>query len=307
MFDVCLLGTGGMLPLPNRHLTSLLVRFSGTSLLIDCGEGTQISLRQQGWSFKDIDTICFTHNHGDHISGLPGLLLTMGNSDRTEPVTLIGPKGLRRVVEGLLLIAPGLPFPLRYVELTKEMIDAQEEMTAGPLYLRACRADHGVPCVGYSVEVRRRPRFDREKAEANQVPLKYWRYLQAGETVTAEDGTVYEPSQVLAEERKGLKIAYCTDSRPKDSIVRLAKDADLFICEGMYGEADKEEKAAQHKHMSYREAALMAKEAGVKELWLTHFSPAMPAPKAFLSEATEIFPNTRCGKDRLTREFVYVD
>lgn len=307
MFDVCLLGTGGMLPLPNRWLTSLLVRFGGASLLIDCGEGTQITLRQQGWSFKDIDFICFTHYHGDHISGLPGLLLTMGNCDRTEPVTLIGPKGLRKVVEGLLLIAPGLPFEIRYMELTKDQIDEQQEIQLGPLFVRACRADHGVPCVGYSVEIKRRPRFDPERAKAAEIPLPYWRFLQQGQTVTGEDGRVFEPSMVLAEERKGLKITYCTDSRPKDTIVRLAEGSDLFICEGMYGEADKEEKAAQHKHMSYREAATMARDAGVKELWLTHFSPAMPAPKAFLQEATAVFPNTRCGKDRLTREFVYED
>ncbi|MBO6159225.1 MAG: ribonuclease Z [Firmicutes bacterium] len=307
MFDICLLGTGGMLPLPNRHLTSLLIRFGGSSLLIDCGEGTQISMRQLGWSFKDIDYICFTHYHGDHISGLPGLLLTMGNCDRTEPVTLVGPKGLRRIVEGLLLIAPGLPFQIRYVELTKDQIDEQQEMKLGPVFVRPCRCDHGVPCVGYSVEVKRNPRFDPEKAKANNVPLKLWRFLQKGETVTAEDGTVYTPDLVLAEERKGLKIAYVTDSRPKDTIVRLAQDADLFICEGMYGEAGTDEKAAQHKHMSYREAAQMAKDAGVKELWLTHFSPAMPAPKAFLSEATAIFPNARCGKDRLIREFMYED
>ena len=305
MFDVCLLGTGGMLPLPYRWLTALLVRYGGTSILIDCGEGTQITLREQGWSFKDIDYICFTHYHGDHISGLPGLLLTMGNCDRTEPVTLIGPKGLKRVVEGLLLIAPGLPFPLQFVELTKEQIDEQQEMQLGTMLVKPGRADHGVPCVGYSIEVRRRPRFDPEKAKANNVPLAFWRYLQAGESRTGEDGTVYDPSMVLAEERKGLKVTYCTDSRPKDSLVHLAEGSDLFICEGMYGEADKEEKAAQHKHMSFREAAQMARDANVKELWLTHFSPAMPAPKAALSEATAVFANTRCGKDRLTREFVY--
>ena len=119
MFDVCLLGTGGMMPLPNRWLTACFMRYAGTSLLIDCGEGTQITMRLQGWSFKAIDYILFTHYHGDHISGLPGLLLTIGNSGRTEPVTLIGPRNLRRVVEGLLLIAPDLPFPIQYLELTE--------------------------------------------------------------------------------------------------------------------------------------------------------------------------------------------
>ena len=117
MLDVCLLGCGGMMPLPYRWLTALLTRFNGSSLLIDCGEGTQIAIKEKGWSFKPIDVICFTHYHGDHISGLPGLLLTMGNADRREPLTLIGPKGLERVVNALRVIAPELPFPIIYKEI----------------------------------------------------------------------------------------------------------------------------------------------------------------------------------------------
>ena len=106
-----------MMPLPYRHLTSLMVRYNGSSLLIDCGEGTQVALRKKGWSFKPIDVICFTHFHGDHIGGLPGLLLTMGNAERTKPLTLIGPKGLPRVVNALRVIAPELPFEIQYVEI----------------------------------------------------------------------------------------------------------------------------------------------------------------------------------------------
>ena len=307
MFDICLLGTGGMMPLPGRWLTSCLIRYNGTTLLIDCGEGTQVTMRETGWSFKAIDYILFTHYHGDHISGLPGLLLTIGNCERTEPLTLIGPRGLRKIVEGLLLIAPGLPFPIHYVELTREQIQEQQELQLGELFVRPCQADHGIPCVGYSVEVKRQPKFDPQRAKEAGIPLPYWRRLQNGETVTEADGTVYEPSMVLGEARKGLKLTYCTDSRPKDSIVRAAQNADLFICEGMYGEPDKQEKAKEHKHMSYQEAAQMAKEAGAAELWLTHFSPAMPNPRQYLSEATAIFPNTKVGKDRMTKEFKFRD
>ena len=123
MLDVCLLGTGGMMPLPYRWLTSLMVRYNGSSLLIDCGEGTQIAVKEKGWSFKPIDVICFTHYHGDHISGLPGLLLTMGNADRTKPLTLIGPKGLERVVNSLRVIAPELPFQIKYKEITEPEVE----------------------------------------------------------------------------------------------------------------------------------------------------------------------------------------
>ena len=293
------------MPLPGRWLTSCLIRYNGTTVLIDCGEGTQVTMRETGWSFKAIDYILFTHYHGDHISGLPGLLLTIGNCERTEPLTLIGPRGLRKIVEGLLLIAPGLPFPIEYVELTREQIQEQQELQLGELFVRPCQADHGIPCVGYSVEVKRQPKFDPQRAKEAGIPLPYWRRLQNGETVTEADGTVYEPSMVLGEARKGLKLTYCTDSRPKESIVRAAQNADLFICEGMYGEPDKQDKAKEHKHMSYQEAAQMAKEAGVSELWLTHFSPAMPNPRQYLSEATAIFPNTKVGKDRMTKEFKF--
>ena len=305
MFDVCLLGTGGMLPLPGRWLTSCLIRYGGHSVLIDCGEGTQITMRRLGWSFKDIDTILFTHYHADHISGLPGMLLTIGNCDRTEPVTLIGPKGLRRVAEGLLTIAPGLPFSVNIVELTPDQIDHQSEIELNGLIARPCRLDHGVLCVGYSIELRRRPRFDVEKAKANAVPLKLWNPLQKGLTVTDEEGRTYTPDMVLAEERKGIKVAYVTDSRPKDTIVTLAKEADLFICEGMYGDPESQKKASDHKHMSFEEAARLAKAADVRELWLTHFSPAMPNPRDYEEVAVAIFPNAKVAKDRTVKEFRY--
>ena len=119
MLDVSLLGTGGMMPLPYRWLTALMLRYNGKSILFDCGEGTQIALREKGWSPKPIDIICFTHYHADHISGLPGMLLTMGNAERTEPLLLIGPKGLVRTVNALRTIAPELPFELKFLEITE--------------------------------------------------------------------------------------------------------------------------------------------------------------------------------------------
>src|SRR5574344_1126800 len=142
MLDLCLLGTGGMMPLPKRWLTALMTRYNGSSLLIVCGEGTQLAIKECGWSFNPIDVICFTHYHADHISGLPGLLLTMGNADRTKPVTMIGPKGLERVVNSLRVIAPELPFELKFIELTSDT----ESIDICGYHIDAFRVNHNIVC-----------------------------------------------------------------------------------------------------------------------------------------------------------------
>lgn len=293
MLDVCLLGTSGMMPLPGRWLTALMTRYNGSSLLIDCGEGTQITIREKGWSFHSIDTICFTHYHGDHISGLPGLLLSMGNADRVEPVTLIGPRGLERVVNALRVIAPELPFELKFIELT----GTEETIQVNGYEIKAFQAKHNVVCYGYSILIRRGGRFFPEKAMENQVPQKYWNRLQKGETIT-DEGNAYTPDMVIGPERKGIKLTYCTDSRPIKAIAENAMESDLFICEGMYGEKDRDSKAKEYKHMTFYEAAQLAKDARVKELWLTHYSPSLVRPEVFIGETRKIFPNTKLGKDR---------
>ena len=302
MLDVCLLGTGGMMPLPYRWLTSLMVRYNGSSVLIDCGEGTQIAIKEKGWSFKPIDVICFTHYHGDHISGLPGLLLTMGNADRTEPLTLIGPKGLERVVNALRVIAPELPFSIQCIEIK----DQEETFEMNGYRLKAFRVNHNVTCYGYTLEVDRAGKFDVERANAAQSPQRFWGILQKGETVE-EDGKIYTPDMVLGPARKGIKLTYCTDTRPTDSIRKNAYASDLFICEGMYGEKDKQKKAKEYKHMTFYEAARIAKEAEVKEMWLTHYSPSLTKPEEYIDEVREIFPNTIAAKDRRTVELVFSD
>ena len=292
MLDVCLLGTGGMMPLPYRWLTSLMLRYNGKSILIDCGEGTQVAMKEKGWSPKPIDIICFTHYHADHISGLPGMLLTMGNAERTEPLLLIGPKGLNRVVSALRVIAPELPFEIECMEIEEQ----EQTFSFDGFYIDAFRVQHNVTCYGYSVRVPRGGRFSVEKAKENNIPMPYWSKLQKGETITDED-KVYTPDMVLGDARKGLKVTYCTDTRPVPAIAKNAEGADLFICEGMYGEADKLTKAKEHKHMMFSEAATLAKEAGVKELWLTHYSPALVKAEEFIPATREIFPNTYAGKD----------
>lgn len=300
MLDVCLLGSGGMMPLPYRFLTALMTRFNGSSLLIDCGEGTQVAVKEKGWSFKPIDVICFTHYHGDHISGLPGLLLTMGNADRREPLTLIGPKGLERVVGCLRVIAPELPFPIIY----KEIEGPEQTFEMNGYRLKAFRVNHNVLCYGYTLEIDRAGKFDVERAKAQNIPQKYWRPLQHGETVETEDG-ILTPDLVLGPPRKGIKLTYTTDTRPTESIRQNAKGSDLLICEGMYGEKEKQAKAVEYKHMTFYEAAEIAKETGTKELWLTHYSPSLIHPEQYMKEVKKIFPEAKAGKDGMSVDLMF--
>ena len=297
MLDVCLLGTGGMMPLPYRWLTALMIRFNGSQLLIDCGEGTQIAMKEKGWSFKPIDVICFTHYHGDHISGLPGLLLTMGNADRTEPLTLIGPKGLERVVNSLRVIAPELPFELKFIEIT----EPEQSFELNGYRLTAFRVRHNVICYGYTIEIDRAGKFDVQRAMEQEIPKEYWKHLRRGENLELE-GRKLTPDMVLGPPRKGIKLTYCTDTRPTDSIRQHAKGSDLFICEGMYGEKEKAAKAVEYKHMTFYEAAEIARDAEVKEMWLTHYSPSLTRPEEYMDDVRTIFPRAIAGKDRMTTE-----
>ncbi len=297
MLDVCLLGTGGMMPLPYRWLTSLMTRCDGSNLLIDCGEGTQVALKEKGWSPKPIDVMCFTHYHADHISGLPGLLLTMGNAERTEPVIMIGPKGLERVVGALRTIAPELPFPLQFIEMT----EPREKFEIGPYVIDAYKVNHNVTCYGYSVSIPRKGRFDVERAREQQIPQKLWSRLQKGDTVE-DGGRILTPDMVLGAARKGIRVTYCTDTRPVPVIAEYAQDADLFICEGMYGEDGKESKAREYKHMTMYEAANLAKTAKPAQMWLTHYSPSLTRPEEYMDKVREIFPEAKAARDGWTAE-----
>ncbi len=300
MLDICLLGTSGMMPLPNRWLTSMMARHNGSSLLIDCGEGTQIAIKEKGWTFKPIDVICFTHYHADHISGLPGLLLTMGNADRLEPLLLVGPKGLTQVVDALRMIAPELPFEVVY----KELQEPTEIFWVNGMKIRAFRVNHNISCYGYTIEIERAGKFMMEKAKSLGLPVQMWGRLQKGETIEFA-GTIVEPNMVLGPPRKGLKVGYCTDTRPTKSMVEYMEGSDLLIIEGMYGEPEKAAKARQYKHMTFYEAAQVAKDANVGQMWLTHFSPSLVRPEQYMKDVTAIFEQSYLGKDGKTLELVF--
>ena len=207
MLDVSLLGTGGMMPMPNRWLTALMLRCAGSNILVDCGEGTQIAMREASISPKPIDVMCFTHMHADHISGLPGMLLAMANAERTEPVVMIGPKGLFNVVRSLRCIAPELPFELRFIELDQNT----EEYKLGPYIINCFKVNHNITCYGYSFTVPRKGKFNVEAAKKAGIDVRYWNALQHGETVRDEEtGRTYTPDMVLGSARRGIKLTYTT-------------------------------------------------------------------------------------------------
>ena len=302
MLDICLLGTGGTVPLPNRWLTSLLVRWNGNTLLVDCGEGTQIAIHQYGYSCKTIDTILLTHFHTDHTAGLPGLLLTMAKSERTEPVTIYGPKGLTEVFEGIYKVARYIPFEIKLVEIDGPQTDFEIK----GLKIKALHAKHSVPCYAYIFELDRMRKFDKDKAIAKDVPIQLWGKLQKGNTIEF-DGKIYTPDDVLGERRQGLKMVYATDTRPLEELVTYGSHADLYIGEGMYGDPEKIEKANLNKHSTMQETAILAKQMMVKELWFTHFSPSIKDPLEYETVIRQIFPQAIIPADGQQKVLRFVD
>lgn len=225
------------------------------------------------------------------------MLLTMGNAERTEPLFMAGPKGLSRVVNSLRVIAPELPFEIIFQELSEREEEVVFPGGGKDFHIHAFRVNHNVPCYGYAFSLDRAGRFDAARAKEQQIPIKLWNRLQKGETIEWEDGTVFTPDMVLGPPRKGIRLVYTTDSRPCENIVKYAQGADLMICEGMYGEPDKDGKAKENKHMTFAEAARLAKKAAPKEMWLTHYSPSLTRPEEYMEPVRRVFPNSYAARD----------
>ncbi len=293
MLECCTLGTGGTLPLADRALSSLYVRVNGRSLLIDCGEGTQVGIRKLGWGFRCLEGLLLTHFHGDHCTGLPGLLLSLEKAGKDEPFHIWGPRGLKRVVEGLCVIVPPLGFPVILHELPPE----GAELEAIGLDIRAFPVDHGgIPCYGFRLKLPRSAAFDPEKAAALGVPQRDWKRLQEGESVRIGLKKI-RPEDVMGEPRKGITFVFSTDTRPCETLEKYTRNADLLILEGMYGTEDKRPQALKNHHMMFTEAAGIAREADPAALLLTHFSTSIEDPEEYIPEARKIFEKTWAAQD----------
>jgi ribonuclease Z len=299
MLDIMLPGTGGMLPSDTRWLSCCWLESQGRAVLIDCGEGTQIALKKQNLRLGNVNTLLITHFHADHISGLPGLLLSLGNYGKTSPLLIAGPKGLGRVVNALLTIAPSLPFPIELKELFGGT-NGEEAFDSDGFRIESFRLRHGMICLGYKVTLFRKPVFNPEKAAALCLPVKVYKRLHAGQSVALEDGRTITPDMVLDGERAPLRVGYYTDTRAFREIADFMAGCDLLIAEGMHGDEEIADKIHEKKHSMIRESAKIAALAGVNRLWLTHYSPALANPREYLSDARKIFPSTKMGYDGIS-------
>ena len=287
-------GTGGMIPLRNRWLACCWLECQGKATLIDCGEGTQIALKEAGCKVSRIQILLLTHYHADHVAGLPGLLLTLGNCARTCPLTIIGPAGLQHIVSCLTSIAPALPYPLKLLEWSED-IPMQVDM--GEICISSLPLSHGMPCLGYRIAFKRKAVFNPDKARKLGVPHSMFHLLHEGQSVLLADGRVMEPYMVLDGARSPIQICYCTDTRAIDDIIGFVQEADLCILEGMHGDEALRDKMEEKGHMLFSDSAWIARKANAKRLWLTHYSPALIEPQAYLENASKLFPGSVAAGD----------
>lgn len=300
MIDLLFLGNGAMMPLPDRWLSSALIRVRDEIMLVDCGEGTQIPWRRSGWGFKRLSLICLSHCHADHVAGLPGILHAVAIAGRERPLRIVGPIGTTAVVAGLRTIVPELPY-----EVVVEELAAGEgrEAIAG-MSLRVIDGDHRIPVLLYRFDLPRSREFLPERAIRRGVPRERWGELARGMDVPV-GANVVAYDEVHGPKRKGISLGYATDTRPVAVAAHFFRGVDTLVCEGTYGDDADQENAVRNKHMTYREAATIARDADVGSLVLTHFSPKIARPEEWIGNANAVFEPVELTYSGWTRTLNY--
>jgi ribonuclease Z len=292
-----------MMPLPNRWLSSLVVRYGSDLVLVDCGEGTQIAQRIYGWGFKRISTICLSHWHADHVAGLPGILFSIANAERTEPVHVYGPDETIRIVRGLCEIVPHLPFKL----IVHELADGDQFDLLPGMRASVMAGDHrDTPQLAWRFDIARQRRFDPVIAEQLAIPRNFWNQLQRGKSVAFDNRTV-EANAVLGSERRGLALGFVTDTRPLPEHAPFFQDVDLLVSESTYLDPGDHEKAVAFGHMTMDEAVAIAREAQARRLLLTHFSATIVEPLDYADAAKALMPTAEIGVSGWTTTLSFVD
>ncbi len=297
-FEIFVLGTSGMMPLPNRFLTSSMIRRKGELFLFDCGEGTQVSLKMLNLKWKKINKIFISHMHADHVTGLPGILMLSSQVDREEPLYIYGPKKLKEYIESSRKILDMyINYEIIFVEVKEGLIIDNDEY-----FIEAIKLNHTKPCFGYVMREKDRPgEFFPQKAIEYKIKAgPDFGRLQRGESVVNSDGIEITSDMVMGKNRNGRSFAYITDTMYLKSIANKVNKVDLLLCEGMF-EAGMEETAKEKKHMCVNQAAQIAKDADVKLLALMHYSPRYNdfELKALKYQAKNIFEKTILTKDRM--------
>lgn len=293
------LGTSGMMPLPGRFLTSVLVRRDGDLFLFDSGEGTQVSMKMLNLRWKKISAIFISHMHADHVTGLPGILMLSSQVDRTDPLYVIGPQKLGDYIESSRRILDMyINYEIRFIPAETGVVYSGDGFS-----VQAFPLIHTKPCFGYAlVEEKRKGEFHPDKAMELGIPKgKLWGQLQNGMSVTLDDGRVIESSMVMGAAREGRKISYVTDTMYFPQIADYVHDSDILFCEGMFEKALRDT-AREKKHMTSYEAGLIARDSGSLKLCLQHYSPRYSDRELRILErdAKEVFPDTVLTRDRMS-------
>jgi ribonuclease Z len=290
------LGTSSGRPTVRRNVSAGALARDGEWLLFDCGEGTQYQLLRTDLRLSRLRRVFVTHMHGDHVLGLPGLLGTLNLARHERALDVHGPPGIARYLKDVFRATYFRPnFPLRVNEVEEGQV-----VTTAEYAVEARRLNHRVLAFGYALREHPKPgRFRLEDARLLGIPSgPLYGQLQRGESVTLDDGRVIGSREVVDPPRRGLSVAYCTDTGPSSGARELARDADLLVHEATYT-SDMADEAVERGHSTAAEAARVARDAGVARLLITHYSPRYEDPEPLLAEARSVFPNTMAARDLL--------